>query len=125
MKRDVPPLEITSNKEMLWHVFSNLVQNAVNFRGAQYPEIRIAARSEGGEVEVRVADNGRGMQPEELEKAFSRFYQSTASTEGSGVGLTICRRITRDLGGQNLAGIGREGQGGDGSRCLSFPNGRS
>lgn len=97
---DMPPVSLRCDEEMLWHVFSNLINNALKFRKNDTPpEIRIAAETRGGEVLVRVADNGIGMAPMEKEKAFSRFFQTSVSTEGSGVGLAICRRIVEDLGG--------------------------
>ena len=64
------------------------------------PEIavRLAAVDDGARVSI--ADNGIGMTPEEREKVFNKFYQSTASSEGSGVGLSICKRIVEQLGGR-------------------------
>jgi signal transduction histidine kinase len=109
--RDVPELATFSDREMLWHVFSNLIQNAVNFRQGDHPRITITGVERNGEVAVRVADNGRGMKADVLEKAFTRFYQSTAADEGSGVGLTICRRIILDLGGRIWLESKGEGKG--------------
>jgi PAS domain S-box-containing protein len=97
---DVPLVSLRCDEEMLWHVFSNLINNALKFRKKDTPlKIRIAAEQRDGELLVRVADNGIGMDPAEKEKAFTRFFQTSASTEGSGVGLAICRRILEDLGG--------------------------
>ena len=51
-------------------------------------------------MHVLITDNGRGMTLGEEEKVFERFYQGSASIEGSGVGLAICRRIVEDLQGR-------------------------
>jgi signal transduction histidine kinase len=86
---------------MLWHVFSNLVNNAIKFRRRDgQPHIAVHAAVEGDRVVVRVEDDGIGLSAEELAKVFTRFYQVTASAEGSGVGLNICKRIAEDLGGR-------------------------
>ncbi len=98
---DLHPLTVESDRAMLWHVFSNLIHNAVKFRAREgRPEIavRLAAVDDGARVSI--ADNGIGMTPEEREKVFNKFYQSTASSEGSGVGLSICKRIVEQLGGR-------------------------
>ena len=56
------------------------------------------------------------MPADELGKVFTRFYQGTASTEGSGVGLNICKRITEDLGGRIRMESPGPGQGTHGRR---------
>jgi signal transduction histidine kinase len=97
---EVPEITLIGDDEMLWHVFSNLVNNAIKFRRQQgQPHISVRATVEGKRAIVRVADDGIGVSAEELEKVFTRFFQGTASSEGSGVGLSICKRITEDLGG--------------------------
>lgn len=98
---EVPEMTLVGDDEMLWHVFSNLVNNAIKFRRREgQPHISVVAAVEGSWVSVRVQDDGIGVSPEEQEKVFTRFYQGTASSEGSGVGLSICQRITEDLGGR-------------------------
>jgi signal transduction histidine kinase len=85
---------------MLWHVVSNLVNNAVKFaaRNGQRRLEATVSREEGAVV-LRITDNGVGLAPEEASRAFDRFYQASASIEGSGVGLSICRSIMEGLGG--------------------------
>jgi PAS domain S-box-containing protein len=96
----VPAVTIRTDGEMLWHVFSNLVNNAIKFRRKEgAPRIRVVGELAGDRVAVRVEDNGIGLSPEQRGKIFSSFYQATASTEGSGVGLSICKKIVEDLGG--------------------------
>jgi len=98
---EVPETTLVGDDEMLWHVFSNLVNNAIKFRRQEgQPHIAVRAAVEGQRVTVRVEDDGIGLSAEELGKVFTSFYQGTASSEGSGVGLSICKRITEDLGGR-------------------------
>jgi PAS domain S-box-containing protein len=97
---DLAPVEITSDAEMLWHVFSNLFNNALKFQKSPVGgTVRVALAIEGGAAVVRVRDEGIGLTADELARVFDRFYQVTASAEGSGVGLTICRMIVEGVGG--------------------------
>ncbi len=94
------PLAVTADEEMLWHVVSNLVNNAVKFAArAAKRRLEAAVSREGGLAVLRIADNGIGLAPNELSRAFDRFYQASASIEGSGVGLSICRSIMEGMGG--------------------------
>lgn len=98
---DLPPLLVVGDSEMLWHVFSNIMNNAIKYRRENEPlKITIRAEPRDGEVHVRFRDNGIGLEESEKNKLFTRFYQVSPSSEGSGVGLAICRRIVRDLGGR-------------------------
>ena len=95
----VPPINIVSDEEMLWHLISNLVSNSIKFRREEVPsKVNIVAAEDNDRVTLRVIDNGRGMSSEEIENAFDRFYQMTASIEGSGVGLSICEAIAEGIG---------------------------
>jgi signal transduction histidine kinase len=106
----MPEISMSSDIEMLWHVLSNLISNAIKFqRRAGSPKISISAQAQNEHVIVKVEDNGIGMSLEAQERIFSRFYQASASVEGSGVGLTICKRIVEDLGGS--IGIASKGVG--------------
>jgi signal transduction histidine kinase len=97
---DVPNVTIQSDPEMTWHVFSNIISNAIKFRRSEgQPRIDITGSVQDNNIVIRVEDNGTGMTREVHEKIFSRFYQASPSIEGSGVGLTICKRIVEDLGG--------------------------
>jgi len=118
----VPSITIRSDGEMLWHLFSNLLSNAIKFRKKEEP-LRISVRAEtaDGNVTVHVADEGTGFSAAEKEQAFERFYQSTASNEGSGVGLTICRMIVGGLGGS--ISIHSEGKGRGTTVSVTLPTG--
>jgi PAS domain S-box-containing protein len=97
---NMPGISMSSDNEMLWHVFSNLISNAIKFQRREgLPEISISSRAQNKHVIVKIEDNGIGMSRQVQERIFSRFFQASASIEGSGVGLTICKRIVEDLGG--------------------------
>jgi signal transduction histidine kinase len=97
---NVPPVSVLGDSEMLWHVFSNIINNAIKFHREDDPlRIAITAQAQDGEVLVQVSDNGIGLEETERQKLFTRFYQVSSANEGSGVGLAICRRIVEDQGG--------------------------
>jgi PAS domain S-box-containing protein len=106
----VSSVVVNSDSDMLWHLFSNLLNNAIKFRKAGRPvRVDITAEVADGAVKVLLTDDGLGLSEQEKKMVFERFYQTTASSEGSGVGLTICRMIAEDLGGKvELRSEGKE-----------------
>jgi signal transduction histidine kinase len=101
----------TADAEMLWHVLSNLVGNAVKFARREGRRLEATVAAEGGRGVVRIADNGIGLTPEQAARAFEMFYQASAAIEGSGVGLCICRSIMEGMGGTVTLESAGEGRG--------------
>ncbi len=98
---DLPPITLRSDREMLWHVFSNILNNAIKYRSkTDRPFIAVTAGADGSEAVVGIADNGIGLEETFKERVFDRFFQVSAAYEGSGVGLTIARKIVDGLGGR-------------------------
>ncbi|MCB9764249.1 MAG: HAMP domain-containing protein [Alphaproteobacteria bacterium] len=105
----------------LRQVVGNLIQNAFKFT----PEggtIHVEARLEGEDVELSVADTGRGIPTDALPRLFRKFYQvqrgDTRVAGGTGLGLYICRQLTQAMGGT----IRVDSTVGEGSRfTLTFP----
>ena len=82
-------------------VFQNLVGNAIKFRGEVPPEVHIGVRSTDSGWEFCVRDNGMGIAPEDSERVF-KLFERLASGErysGTGMGLTISKRIVERHGG--------------------------
>jgi signal transduction histidine kinase len=78
------------------------LSNAIKFHwidNCRDPYIRITARKEGGEYELRVQDNGRGIKDEHLSRIFEMFYRATDDAQGSGLGLYILKESVMKLGG--------------------------
>lgn len=83
----------------LEQLFFHLIGNALKFtRGDEIPVIRVNARSNDKDVEIVVADNGIGIDRQQLEKIFDIFAQlsSDPSPHGFGTGLAFCRKIVRN-----------------------------
>jgi signal transduction histidine kinase len=103
---DAPPsVLLDTDPQHLRQILLNLVGNACKFTrdGAVHVEVR---RADLG-VRVEVRDTGIGMTDEELERVFEPFVQADGSTTrrfgGTGLGLTISRRLARELGGELVA----------------------
>ena len=99
---DISP--ITGDGDRLAQVFTNLVDNALNFTPPG-GEVVLSSRLVDLGVEVDVADTGSGIEPQALPHVFDRFYQADASrsrTErhGAGLGLAIAQEIVGAHGGK-------------------------
>ncbi len=113
---DLPPVTALGDEEMLWHVFTNLVHNAIKFKKKDQPcRLEISLALEDGKAVARIRDDGIGLTPAEAARVFERFYQGSPATAGSGIGLTICKVMVEGMGG----GIALESDGpGKGATAL-------
>ena len=80
--------------KFIYQVWTNLLDNAIKFSKTN-GEIDVKTVQNNDKIIVKIKDNGIGMEKEEVEKIFSRFYQidKSHSGEGSGLGLSIVKRI--------------------------------
>jgi signal transduction histidine kinase len=94
-------ITITADERRLRQVVFNLVSNAVKFTPAD-GRIDISARMDDGNVEVAVADTGPGIAPDDLERIFEDFEQTThgRQAEGTGLGLPLSRKLVELHGGR-------------------------
>lgn len=94
-------IEISVDREHLYNVLNNLVENAVKYSGAEV-EITASSRVEGPKVEIRVCDNGNGISSGDLSHIFKRFYRGKASAgeqPGMGLGLAYVKLLVEAHGG--------------------------
>lgn len=96
----------------LQQILLNLIGNAIKF--SQVGHVRVSAERRGEHWEIRVADTGSGIAPEDLPRLFSAFSQLDAAETrehgGAGLGLVIARQLV-ELHGGTLAVESRPGQG--------------
>lgn len=96
------PIHLEADPTRLTQVVSNLLNNAAKYTG-HGGRIALTAEQAGGEVVVRVKDNGIGISPEMLTGVFDLFTQvdrSVGRAEGGlGIGLTLVRRLAEMHGG--------------------------
>jgi PAS domain S-box-containing protein len=107
-------LVVHGDPTRLQQVFWNLLANAVKF-AREEGHIRVTARRNGRNVELKVSDDGEGIDPEFLPQIFSRFRQADNSTSrrhgGLGLGLAIVKQLVELHGGHVCAQSGGRGQG--------------
>ncbi len=98
-----PPL-VQGNESRLGQVFLNLLVNAaqaIRAGDASSNEIRVTTRQAGGgRAVVEIADTGAGIPPEILARLFTPFVTTKPRGVGTGLGLSLCKRLVTQLGGE-------------------------
>ena len=103
---------ISGDRTQIAMVFQNLIGNALKYRSAQAPRIRIDAVQKGNQWQVSVSDNGQGFDAQYADQIFEPFKRLHGpDVPGSGIGLATCKRIVERAGGS----IWAESQPGVGS----------
>ncbi|QDT66860.1 sensor histidine kinase [Calycomorphotria hydatis] len=102
-KFDVEPAVLTSRPILLEMVFGNLLDNAVKY-GGDPPIVEVEVRAHRNRIITRIADNGKGVPPEQRKKIFDLFYRGGNELErtrkGTGLGLYIVRTLVHLLRGK-------------------------
>lgn len=98
------PHAVRADRAMVRQVLDNVVSNATKYhRHGELPQVQITSTNDvPGWVRVEVADHGVGLPPGEEESVFEEYRRGSAhhaGFEGSGLGLTLCRRIVERHGG--------------------------
>jgi signal transduction histidine kinase len=94
---DLPPLLCRAGE--VRQVFANLVSNAIDAVPDEGGSVRISAARGASGVEIRVADNGRGIAPEVRGRIFQPFF-TTKGPAGTGLGLALSSEIVARHGGE-------------------------
>ena len=89
------PVIFQADVELMEQVIINLLKNAIDAsKGVVDPTVSISTqRTKEGKCIIKIADNGKGIEPELMEQIFVPFY--TTKEEGSGIGLSLSRQIMR------------------------------
>ncbi len=109
------PRQVMTDSGRLRQILLNLIGNAVKFTAEGDVSVTLTAETEGAEVTLRfvVTDSGPGIAAEDLGKLFKPFVQLEAGAKrrhgGAGLGLGICRELSRALGGDVEVTSGKEG----------------
>lgn len=107
---------IIADAEQLRRVINNIISNSVKYMDKRNGIINIRIKDVGDFIQVGIEDNGRGISAKDLPNIFDRFYRTDSSRNssqgGSGIGLSIVKKIIEDHGGRIWAsskeGIGTE-----------------
>lgn len=112
---------IRGDRVQLIEVFQNLIDNAVRFMGTQTkPRITVGWKAyESGKVLCTVQDNGIGIEAEYQDKIFGLFERLDATTDGTGIGLALVKRIVELHGGR--VWVESEGLRRGATFCLVLP----
>ncbi len=114
-----PDTMVIADPEQLKKVINNIISNSVKYMDKSRGVIDIRILDEVDSIRVEIEDNGKGISQKDLSKIFDRFYRTDASRNsaqgGSGIGLSIVKKIIEDHGGYIWA-TSREGEG----TCMHF-----
>jgi signal transduction histidine kinase len=91
-----PVPEFSFDSDRLSQLFHNLLANALQAVGNK-GRVKVDVSRQAGSVTVSIADNGCGIEQENLERIFNLYF--TTRAEGSGIGLAVCHQIVSEHGG--------------------------
>ncbi|MDD3794972.1 MAG: HAMP domain-containing sensor histidine kinase [Lachnospiraceae bacterium] len=104
---------IIADAEQLKRVINNIIGNSIKYMDKSRGKIELRIRDAGDFIQVELEDNGKGIASKDLPAIFDRFYRTDTSRNsaqgGSGIGLSIVKKIIEDHGGRIWASskIGR------------------
>ena len=105
---------VSADAEQLKRVINNIISNSLKYMDKPKGVINIRLRDVGDFIQIEIEDNGKGISQKDLANIFDRFYRTDASRNsskgGSGIGLSIVKKIMEDHGGQVWA-TSKEGTG--------------
>lgn len=112
------PFRVHLDPDAYLRILNNLIQNVIVHSHADRMELSLSARD--GKLILLVADNGVGMEREDLKHIFERLYKCDKgrSEKGSGLGLSIVRQLVEKMGGIISA---ERTPGGGAAFTLCFP----
>jgi signal transduction histidine kinase len=112
---------VMGERPRLLEVLQNLLDNAVKFMGAQpQPCVNFGVRRDAEETVCYVSDNGIGIAPRYHEKVFGLFERLDVSSDGTGIGLALVKRIIEVHGGRIW--VESAGQGHGSTFCFTLPS---
>jgi putative uncharacterized protein (fragment) len=107
---------IDIDREQIKRALNNIVANAVKYMDKEEPEIHFRVKETMDAINIRISDNGRGIDEKDLPHIFERFYRSDASRNtklgGSGIGLSIVKKVIENHEGSVVA-MSKSGVGTD------------
>lgn len=95
--------EVMADPEQIRRVINNIISNSLKYNDKENGVINIRIKDQKDYIHFEIEDNGRGVAPEDLPYIFERFYRTDASRNsksgGSGIGLSIVKKIIEAHGG--------------------------
>lgn len=81
-------------------LLTNLIGNAIKYRGSDPPEIKISCFEENEMIRFHIKDNGIGIPADQLENIFKIFKTLGQNADSNGIGLSVCKKIVELHGGE-------------------------
>lgn len=98
---------IAADPEQFYKVINNIIGNSVKYMENEHGIVEIELYEEKNDIHIDISDNGKGIDAKDIEHVFDRFYRSDTSRNstkgGSGIGLSIVKKIIKDHGGSVTA----------------------
>ena len=95
---------VLADGEQIRRVIHNIISNAIKYMDKPKGIIQIRIKDVGDFIQIEIEDNGKGIGPKDLPYIFDRFYRTDVSRNsskgGSGIGLSIVKKILEDHGGK-------------------------
>lgn len=97
-------VQVIADGEQIRRVIHNIVSNAIKYMETPRGIIQLRVKDVGDFIQVEIEDNGKGIAAKDLPYIFDRFYRTDVSRNsskgGSGIGLSIVKKIMEDHGGK-------------------------
>ena len=97
-------VKVIADAEQIKRVIHNIVNNSLKYMDKPKPKINLRVKDVGDFVQIELEDNGKGIAAKDLPNIFDRFYRTDASRNsskgGSGIGLSIVKKIIEEHGGK-------------------------
>ena len=107
-------VQVIADGEQIRRVIHNIVSNAIKYMEKPRGIIQLRVKDVGDFIQVEIEDNGKGIAAKDLPYIFDRFYRTDVSRNsskgGSGIGLSIVKKIMEDHGGKVWAQAGWESE---------------
>ena len=114
-----PSTVVIADAEQMKKVINNIISNSVKYMDKPNGRIDIRILDHEDSIQIEIEDNGKGIAQKDLTRIFERFYRTDTSRNsaqgGSGIGLSIVKKIIEDHGGYIWA-TAKEGEG----TCMHF-----
>ncbi len=99
-----PEVKVIADAEQIKRVIHNIVNNSTKYMDKSRAKINLRVKDVGDFVQVELEDNGKGIAAKDLPNIFDRFYRADTSRNsskgGSGIGLSIVKKIIEEHGGK-------------------------
>ncbi|MDR2770506.1 MAG: HAMP domain-containing histidine kinase [Clostridiales Family XIII bacterium] len=111
LKQPLPAAPAHIDAALLRSVFVNILENSAKYKTAETGAASVSCATESGNAVIRIADDGPGVEPKDLDKLFNVFYRAdpSRSARGNGLGLAISAKIIERMGGKISAEIAPQG----------------